>query len=100
MTASADGLVVTAYQRTNEGDATSADTFADYTAIDTITLTQSLSEKFGAQPEAAVTAAEPAEETSAFPWWILAVAGGAVAVVLIVVVVVVSQKQRKEKAAK
>lgn len=97
VTASAEGLVVTAYQRTNEGDTTSKDTFAGYTVIDSITLTQSLSEKFGAQSEAA-SALEPAEAANAFPWWILAAVGGAV--VLIVVAVVISQKKRKEKPAK
>ena len=96
VTASGGGLVVTAYQRTNAGDSTNKDLFADYTVIDTIALTQSLSSKYGASsPEA--SAVVPAPEKPAFKWWIVFVVVGAIAVFYVVAVLI--QKQRKKKTA-
>lgn len=94
VTASGGGLVVTAYQRTTAGDNTNQELFADYTAIDSFALTQSLSEKYGSSAPAA-SSDEPAPAKPAFKWWIVAVVVGAI--VLFYVVAVLVQKQRKEK---
>ncbi len=91
------GLVVTAYQLTAVGDVSDADTFADYTVIDSITLTQSLSSKDA--EAAAETAAPAAEETaesaagSNAVLWIIA-AACIVAAAAVTAVVLVKRKKK------
>ena len=89
-----NGLIVTAYQLSEASDLSKASSFSSYSVIDTITLTQSLSERYAAP----VSAPAPAEEQTAvtvFAWWKIAAIGGAA--LLVVLAVVLITKKRKAK---
>lgn len=78
--AEGDTLIVTAYQRTAAGDATSKNC-KDYTVIDTFTLTK--------------TAPAPAPERSGLPTWAYAAIGAAAVAVVAVIILAVSKKKKK-----
>ncbi len=76
------GLKVTAYQLSEAGDTTKAATYESYTAIDSITLSESLSEVYAPSAEVAETpaaegteaaATDESDERSSMIWWIGAI---------------------------
>lgn len=98
LVASETGLTVTAYQLTQAGDLSKPATFSDYSVIDTLTLTQSLSERYAAAASAPAAAAQEQPTAAGFAWWQIAAIGGAVLLVAAVVVLVL--KKRKAKPEK
>lgn len=58
------GITATAYQRTNGGDDTKAATFSEYTAIDGVTIAESLSERYAVEETAPAETAAPVEAPS------------------------------------
>lgn len=88
------GLTITAYQLTEAGDLVKPATFSDYSIIDTITLTQSLSERYAAAANTPVPAPEQ-PETVGFAWWKIAAIGGAVLLVAAAVFLVLKKRKAK-----
>ncbi len=100
VTANDDGLTVTAYRLAAAGDIARKETFAEYTVIDTVALSESLSSRHAAAavPAAAEPVAKPEEAAGAggFAWWM---AGAACAVVLIAAgTVLLVRRKRRSKA--
>lgn len=95
--ASEDGLVVTAYQLTQPGDVSKASSFSNYTAIDTITLTTSLSmQRSEAAADATVVTAGDTEQTATGSgWWKVAVVGVAALAVVAAVILIARKSKRK-----
>lgn len=100
------GLTVTAYQCSVDGDKTEKSTFASFDMIDSITLTESLSEKATAaaegtsapsEPAAAPTSAPAAETQKGGAQWIWIAAAVVLLAVILIVVVVLLRRKRKEK---
>jgi hypothetical protein len=90
-----EGLTVTSYQRARTGEITNPKIFTDYAVIDSLALTQSLSEARGHYQPAAAADPEPEQPTGqAAPNWagLSFLAAG--------VLVVVSMARRKSQAAK
>ncbi len=100
VTADSGGLTVTAYQLAAAGDIAKQKTFAEYTVIDTVTLSKSLSNQRAAA--AAPTAAEPAasaEEAASGGGFAWRIAGAACAAVLIAAGTVwIVRRRRRNKA--
>lgn len=91
--ASDAGLTVTAYQLTSPGDLQNAKSYSDYSVIDTITLTQSLSAQQSGVA-AGNTTSTPAQSTPAgFPAWQVALAV-ALALTVVTAVVLVTKKRK------
>ncbi|HWQ59004.1 MAG TPA: metallophosphoesterase family protein [Clostridia bacterium] len=92
-----EGLVVTAYQLAQAGDDTKAATFASFTPIDSVTLTQSLCEKYAAaEPKPASTEA-PAQETQTPPEassLVIWIASGCAAAAAAAVVVILKKRKK------
>ncbi|MDR0841775.1 MAG: metallophosphoesterase family protein [Christensenellaceae bacterium] len=88
-----NGLTVTAYQLTKEGDDTSKGTFTDFTAIDSVQLTQSLSSRFGGA--SAGTAADDAG-TQPKAGATIYIAAAVVVVLIAGAGIVIYQKKKKQ----
>ena len=102
--ASESGLVVTAYQLTEAGDASKASGFSDYTAIDTITLTKSLSAQRSEAEAAAASVAvatEDAEQSEAAgSGWQSVVIICAAAVIVAAAVILIVRKRKQKPGSK
>lgn len=102
-----DGLVVTAYQRTNDGDITNPKQFLDYEMIDGVFLTESLSVKRGNYVPAASGADEEVAEPSvdvpatatAFPWWWIVVAAVVIVAAIVILLVILRKRSKKDQEA-
>ena len=92
------GLTVTAYQLTKPGDVEKPDSFADYTAIDSVTLQQSLSSRNSAQSTPA--AQEAATQGGALAWWQIALIAAAGVLLLTLLIIRLNKNARKAKDAK
>lgn len=87
-------LTVTAYQLTEAGDLSDAATFSSYSVIDTVTLTQSLSERYALAANVPAPADEQPAETG-FAWWQIAAIGGAALLVILAVVLILKKRKAK-----
>ena len=94
--ASDAGLTVTAYQLAAPGDLSKPESFASYNAIDTVTLTQSLSKQHSTN--VATPAAESATQSGATAWWIIALVAVAATGAIVVIVAALIRRGRKEDA--
>ncbi len=96
VTAGESGLVVTAYQLAEAGDIARKETFSEYTVIDTVTLSESLSSQNAAAAPTAEPAAEPVQTTAGgfARWW---VAAACAAVLIAAGTVLLVCRKRKNK---
>jgi len=78
VTAGDSGLVVTSYRLAETGDIARKETFSEYTVIDTVTLSKSLSSQNVAAASAAGSVVEPVPAAGGFAWWWVAAACAAV----------------------
>ena len=92
------GLTITAYQLTKPGDVEKPDSFADYTAIDSVTLQQSLSSRNSAQ--SAPAAQEAATQSGALAWWQIALIATAGLLLLALLIIRLNKNAKKTKDAK
>ena len=91
------GLTVTAYQLAAPGDLSKPESFASYDVIDTVTLTQSLSQQH------VISAGLPTTESAANPsgtttWWIIALVAVVVTGAIAALVMALVRRARKGEA--
>ena len=106
--ASDDGLVVTAYQRTNSGDITNPKQFVAYEMIDGLFLAESLSVKRGNYVPAAGGGGEevvelpedmPATAKTPFPWWWILIAVVVIVAAIVILLVILRKQSKKDQEA-
>ena len=96
--ASDAGLTVTAFQLTKPGDVEKPESFADYTAIDSITLQQSLSSRNSTQSAPATQHA--ATQGGALAWWQIALIAAPGVLLLTLLIIRLNKNAKKPKATK
>ena len=98
ISASDAGLTVTAYQLAEVGDVAKPESFSNYTVIDSISLTKSLSSTQGAQTASpAQDAVDAPQATSSIAWWQLALIALAIVLTLVLVIVLLKKKAKKNQ---
>ena len=95
-----NGVTVTAYRLAEQGDVGKKSTFEAYDAIDSLTLTESLSRQHAPAAEPAPASDEPAQtEQAANNGTLYYILGGvAAAAVVILVIVALTKKKKNQKA--